>query len=188
MFVSESNVCRSVLAEAVFNNLLKEAGLEKLVRCESRVIRSSFPFQIPFQGTRDYNVGEGPDEKVIEVAEDLSIFLSEDFKARVFDYEKDIILFDLVLVMDKFTASDVLREISVYDTVQKETQFSRKVRRLGEFHPQMKDSEAYDGQEIDDPLYGNYGGEETKVPFRHLDVELRDSILSGSGEENFSSH
>lgn len=81
----------------------------------------------------------------------------------MFDYEKDIVLFDLVLVMDKFTAADVLREVSVYDTIQKEKRYSAKVRRLGEFHPKLKLKEDVDGQDIDDPLYGNYGGESTKV-------------------------
>jgi hypothetical protein len=33
------------------------------------------------------------------------------FAARKFDREKDIVQFDLVLVMDKFTAADVLREV-----------------------------------------------------------------------------
>ena len=108
-------------------------------------------------------MGEGPDEAVVVAADNLSIFLPDEFKARMFDYEKDIVLFDLVLVMDKYTAADVLREVSVYDTVQKETQFSIKVRRLGEFHPQMKDSTDPDGQDIDDPLYGNYGGETAAV-------------------------
>ena len=81
----------------------------------------------------------------------------------MFDYEKDIVLYDLVLVMDKYTAADVLREVSVYVTVQKETQYSRKVRRLGEFHPRLKVRDDADGQDIDDPLYGNCGGETARV-------------------------
>ena len=119
-------------------------------------------------------MGEGPDPAVMEAAENLSIYLPDDFEARVFDYEKDIVLFDLVLVMDKYTAADVLREVSVYDTVQKERQFSRKVRRLGDFHPQMKHSEDSDGQDIDDPLYGNYGGDVARVkPLSFLTTRLR---------------
>ncbi len=115
------------------------------------------------QGTRDYNVGEPPDPSTLEAAENLSIVLPEAFEASAFDYERDIVLFDLILVMDKYTAADVLREVSVYDTVQKETRYSRKVRRLGEFHPQLKGREEADGQDIDDPLYGNCGGETARV-------------------------
>ncbi len=34
--------------------------------------------------------------------------------------------FDLVLVMDKFCAADVLREVSVYDTINKAGNYSAK--------------------------------------------------------------
>eukprot|EP00210_Caulerpa_lentillifera_P006713 g6415.t1 len=131
-------------------DLLSQSGLTSFVHCESRA-------------TRDYNIGEGPDPAVIEASENLSIFLNENKKAELFNYEKDIVLFDLVLVMDKFTAADVLREISVYDTIQKEKRYSVKVRRLGEFHPKLKLNEQTDGQDIDDPLYGNYGGTSTRI-------------------------
>ncbi len=39
LFVSESNVCRSVLAEAVMNRLIKERGMEAEVMCESKGTR-----------------------------------------------------------------------------------------------------------------------------------------------------
>ena len=35
--------------------------------------------------------------------------------------------FDLVLVMDKYCAADVLREVSVYDTINKAGNYSAKV-------------------------------------------------------------
>lgn len=38
--------------------------------------------------------------------------LPEGAVARQFNHERDIVAFDLVLVMDKFTAADVLREVS----------------------------------------------------------------------------
>lgn len=84
--------------------------------------------------------------------------------------------------MDKFIASDVLREASVFDTIYLEAGFSGKVRNLGEFHPSATEkllsnnnsntpsgntSSSGSGSsadnkvfEIDDPLYGNVGGEE----------------------------
>lgn len=147
LFVSESNVCRSVLAQAFMTQLVEEMSMGHLVACESK-------------GSRDYNVGEGPEQSVIAAAEELSIFLPTNFKARKFDHQRDIVEFDLVLVMDKFTAADVLREVSVYDTIDKGGMYSLKVRRLGEFHPGLnkkKDPEAHD---IEDPLYGNVGGAE----------------------------
>ena len=38
-----------------------------------------------------------------------------------------------------------------------------QVRRLGDFHPVLSQRRDPDGQDIDDPLYGNPGGEEEKV-------------------------
>lgn len=49
-------------------------------------------------------------------------------------------------------------QISVYDTINKEGKYTQKVRRLGEFHPVLKERPEADGQDIDDPLYGNVGG------------------------------
>ena len=53
--------------------------------------------------------------------------------------------------------------MSVYETINRAQQYSKKVRRLGEFHPQLAQSKAQDGQDIDDPLYGNMGGPNEQV-------------------------
>ena len=47
------------------------------------------------------------------------------------DFERDIVDYELLLVMDKFTAADVLREVSVYDTISKAGRYTSKVRALG---------------------------------------------------------
>ena len=86
------------------------------------------------------------------------------------DHARDIVSFDLFLVMDKFTAADVLREVSVYDTISKGGGYSMKVRRLGEFHPVMSKSQDPEGQDIDDPLYGNVGGSEEVVGVSELSM------------------
>ena len=41
--------------------------------------------------------------------------------------------------------------------------YTLKVHRLGEFHPQMRLSKVHEGQDIEDPLYGNVGGAAEKV-------------------------
>ena len=38
VFVSESNVCRSVLAEAIFSQMIEEMGLKDVLACESKVL------------------------------------------------------------------------------------------------------------------------------------------------------
>lgn len=61
---------------------------------------------------REYNLGEGPEPFVQEVAQEEGLALPADFQARQMKPETDIVAFDMVLVMDKFTAADVLREVS----------------------------------------------------------------------------
>ena len=60
LFVSESNVCRSVLAEAIMRDLIAEAGWESLLECSSA-------------GSRGYNVGDPPDPLLVAVAEQLGL-------------------------------------------------------------------------------------------------------------------
>ena len=66
------------------------------------------------QGTRDYNVGDGADVAAQAAAQQMGIELPKDFQARQINPEKDIVQFDIVLVMDKFTAADVLREVLLF--------------------------------------------------------------------------
>eukprot|EP00879_Flechtneria_rotunda_P006500 GHRR01006832.1.p1 GENE.GHRR01006832.1~~GHRR01006832.1.p1 ORF type:complete len:263 (+),score=136.22 GHRR01006832.1:3-791(+) len=84
--------------------------------------------------------------------------------AVVFDPANDIVAADLVLVMDKYTAADVLREVSSYDLINPGGHYSARVRLLGSFHPRLAAQAAQsDGQDIDDPLYGNMGGEQQQA-------------------------
>ncbi|KAK9844195.1 hypothetical protein WJX81_007742 [Elliptochloris bilobata] len=145
LFVSESGVCRSVLAQALLCRTLAARGLGDQVECEAR-------------STRDYNAGEPPDLAVLAAAGEAGLAIPPDTQARQFAPETDIVRADLVLVMDKYTAADVLREVSVFDTINAAGGYSRKVRRLGEFHPELARLRAPDAQDIDDPLYGNAGG------------------------------
>jgi hypothetical protein len=163
------------------------------------------------------------------VASQLGLRLPPGHYARLFNCQRDIPAADLLLVMDKYTAADVLREVgarlgcqtlqlaarrgpaarrpgcsghprsqrcatptgppagprplgppthirpahrsssssspppplqvSSFDLIN-QSSHSRRVRRLGEFHPTLSRSKAQDGQDIDDPLYGNLGGSE----------------------------
>ena len=52
------------------------------------------------------------------------------------DFEADIVAHELVLVMDKFTAADVLREVSVYDAINKAARYTSKVRPAPRPHRQ----------------------------------------------------
>jgi protein-tyrosine phosphatase len=145
LFVSESGVCRAVLAVAAFTASLAAHGLEGLVEVEAAA-------------TRDYCQGEGPDPAAVAVLAAVGLPLPPAYAARTFDQAADVVRCDLVLVMDKFTAADVLREVSVFETINPSARYSLKVRRLGEFHPRLGAAPSGsdpDAQDIDDPLYGN---------------------------------
>ena len=110
LFVSESNVCRSVMAQSVMRQLLQDRGLAEHVACDSKGTRCSFaspmhvalgPGIITADPTvlgprRDYNAGEGPDATVLEVAHEAGIHLPADFRARQLQPEVDIVHYDLV--------------------------------------------------------------------------------------------
>ncbi|KAK9800329.1 hypothetical protein WJX73_003149 [Symbiochloris irregularis] len=149
LFISESNACRSVLAQAIMERLLQQHNLADSVKCESKA-------------TRDYSVGAAPEPVVAEVAAELGIQLPQNFASRQCDHVHDVVQYDLILVMDKYTASDFLKEVSVYETINKQGNYTLKVHRLGEFHPQLRLSRAHEGQDIGDPLYGNVGGQAEK--------------------------
>eukprot|EP00271_Cylindrocystis_brebissonii_P009893 TRINITY_DN2546_c0_g1_i5.p1 TRINITY_DN2546_c0_g1~~TRINITY_DN2546_c0_g1_i5.p1 ORF type:complete len:482 (+),score=69.83 TRINITY_DN2546_c0_g1_i5:255-1700(+) len=147
MFLSEGNVCRSVYAEAIFSALLRERGLADSITCSSRA-------------TRDYNLGEAPDTRALEVAAELQLELPEGFQAQIFRPASDIVALDVAAVMDKFVAADVLKEVSVFDTIDPTANYSAKVRRLGDF------CRTRQVEDIDDPLYGNMGGPDEKENLR----------------------
>ena len=47
------------------------------------------------------------------MAQEEGLALPANFQARQMKPETDIVAFDMVLVMDKFTAADVLREVTI---------------------------------------------------------------------------
>ena len=71
----------------------------------------SYAFQL--QGTREYNVGEAPEASVLQELQRRQLDPPPGFTAQRMDPAQDIVQFDLLLVMDKFTAADVLREVGL---------------------------------------------------------------------------
>ncbi|GIL73462.1 hypothetical protein Vretimale_17671 [Volvox reticuliferus] len=156
LLISESDVCRTVLAAASLREMLVEEGLEGRV-------------EISTCGTRPYNLDEGPEPAATAAVEALGLEAPVEHTARLFDPAHDIVSYDLLLVMDKYTAGDVMREVSSFELINRTTQFSHKVRRLGEFLGASATHGSgaipqYGGEadelDIEDPLYGNVGGEE----------------------------
>ncbi|GLI64599.1 hypothetical protein VaNZ11_007906 [Volvox africanus] len=193
LLISESDMCRTVLAAASLREMLAEEGLEGRV-------------EISTCGTRPYNLGEGPEPAAIAAVEALGLKTPVEHIARLFDPAYDILSYDLLLVMDKYTAGDVMREVSSFELINRTTHFSDKVRRLGEFlaptatHGSAAASQ-YGGEadelDVEDPLYGNVGGEEEEQAVLRVarmiwescrglvrflrELEQQESVRSGGG-------
>jgi len=56
LFVCLGNICRSPMAEGIFNTKIKGLGLEKTIQSDSA-------------GTSDYHIGELPDERTLSCAQ-----------------------------------------------------------------------------------------------------------------------
>ncbi|WIA42862.1 hypothetical protein OEZ86_008786 [Tetradesmus obliquus] len=161
MFVSESGICRGPLAAALFRHMLADSPLRGWV-------------DVHVRASRDYCIGQQPHPAADAVAQAAlgaplagaaADGAAESAAAAAggavqFDPAADIVASDLVLVMDKYTAADVLREVSSYDLINPGGYYSARVRVLGSFHPVLgKRNSLTDAQDIDDPLYGNTGGQ-----------------------------
>lgn len=156
LFLSEGNVCRSVLAESIFEGLVRENGLEEELHCSSKAVR-------------DYNVGELPDPRTLKMGKERGVVLKEEKIAEVISPAQDITAFDLIVVMDKFNAADILKEVSVFDTIDPSANYSSKVRLLGSF------CKSRNVGDIDDPLYGNMGGPEELDLLGNAITDIEDS-------------
>jgi protein-tyrosine phosphatase len=91
LFVCLGNICRSPLAEAVFNDLLQQEGLQDRVSCDSA-------------GTSDYHLGEPPDKRTLDVIRKKN--LSVDHLGRQFGPE-DFVEFDYIIAMDAKNLDDI---------------------------------------------------------------------------------
>ena len=133
LFVCLGNICRSPLAEGLFKEKVRAAGLEERFRIESA-------------GTGDWHVGAPPDDRMQAAARrngpdglDLSVQRAQQFAAVHFED------FDHIFVMDKRNLHDVL-------FLDEENQFDGKVRLFREFDPQPGD------YQVPDPYAGGREG------------------------------
>ena len=85
LFVCLGNICRSPMAEAIFNKLIEDEGLGKDITCDSA-------------GTSDYHIGKQPDERTLEVVQQKG--LSLDHHGRQFG-KPDFEDFDYIVAMDR---------------------------------------------------------------------------------------
>lgn len=96
IFVCLGNICRSPLAEAIFNHKVKEKGLQSSIEADSA-------------GTASYHVGEDPDERSIRVSIKHGIPISH--KGRQL-HHRDGENFDYILAMDASNYRNIIHALS----------------------------------------------------------------------------
>ncbi|MCH7991888.1 MAG: low molecular weight phosphotyrosine protein phosphatase [Gemmatimonadetes bacterium] len=143
LFVCLGNICRSPLAEGVFQHLVAEAGL-------------SGHFEIDSAGTGAWHVGEKADARAEMVANQHGVELES--RARQVT-EDDLHRFDYVIVMDRENLRSVERMADA-------TGSNAQIALLRDFDPE--DS----GDEVPDPYYGGSSGFETVYEIVHRSCQV----------------
>ena len=85
LFICMGNICRSPMAEGVFKAMVKQAGLEDVVKVDSA-------------GTHAFHIGESPDKRAIAAAAKRGYDVSEQRARRIRD--RDFEDYDYILAMD----------------------------------------------------------------------------------------
>ena len=153
MFVCTGNICRSPLAEAVFERLAAEAGL-------------GAQFEVESSGTTAYHVGQAADERMRSVAASHGVRIQNRSKQLT---AADLEEYDLILAMDRSN----LREIGY---IAESRGVLDKVKLFREFDPKGGPD-----AEVPDPYYGGRAGFERvyemvdRTSHRLLN-ELRDKL------------
>ncbi len=129
LFVCLGNICRSPLAEGVFQHLVEEAGLSER-------------FEIDSAGTGSWHVGEPPDARATLVAGQHGVELVS--RARQLT-EEDLLHFDWIIAMDHENLRNIERMADASGS-------DAEIHLLREF-----DADG-EGDEVPDPYYGGASG------------------------------
>lgn len=129
LFVCMGNICRSPMAEGVFRQLVRQAGLDDVVTVASA-------------GTHAFHVGEAPDKRAQAVAAKRGFDIADLRAARV--KEKDFDDFDMILAMDWDNLS-LLQQMAPKSA-------HHKLQLL------MRFASDHESATIPDPYYGNQQG------------------------------
>lgn len=130
LFVCLGNICRSPLAEGVFQHLVNEAGI-------------AHRFHIDSAGTSGYHAGDPPDARTSTVARARGIELTSRSRQLL---QEDLQRFDYLIVMDEDNRAGVER-------LARKKAPRAKVHLLREF-----DNEADGDLNVPDPYYGGPRG------------------------------
>ena len=129
VFVCMGNICRSPTAEGVFQQIVKDHGLQDYIEVDSA-------------GTHSYHVGSDPDRRSQATARSRGIDLSG-LRARRF-VSDDFLRFDYVIGMD--------RENQANMEAVRPSDSDRPVHLMLEFSDKYRQQ-----REVPDPYYGDDG-------------------------------
>lgn len=142
LFVCLGNICRSPLAEAIFNQKIKELGLEG-------------KFQSDSAGTSDYHIGELPDERTLNCASKYGLEVNH--RGRQVN-RTDFRDFDYIIAMDDSNVKNL-------NLMKERFRFqSKEIHLLRNF---VNNSQ---GMAVPDPYYG--GEEGFEEIYRILDEAI----------------
>ena len=130
LFVCLGNICRSPLADGVFDAIVHEHGQSEKIFVDSA-------------GTSGWHVGNPPDKRMRQTAADHGVSIGH-LEGRQF-VEADLENFDYIFAMDKSNLDDILAR----DATGK---LGHKVRLFREFDPEPGD------YQVPDPYYGGPEG------------------------------
>jgi len=129
IFVCQGNIIRSPLAENIFRHLTQDKRVEE-------------KYQLDSAGTSAYHVGELPDHRMRQVAQENGFQYTgkaRQFKRSEFDQH------DLIIVMDRSN----LQILSSWASPEEE----KKIHMMREFDPQGSAN-----LDVPDPYYGGLDG------------------------------
>ena len=129
IFVCQGNIIRSPLAENMFRHLAQEKGVGE-------------KYQLDSAGTSAYHVGELPDHRMRQVAQEKGF----QYTGKARQYRRDEFdQHDLIIVMDRSN----LRILRSWASTKEE----KKIRMMREF-----DSQGSAKMDVPDPYYGGLDG------------------------------
>jgi len=136
LFVCMGNICRSPMAEGVFRQLIRQAGLDDVVRVASA-------------GTHAFHAGEAPDKRAQAAVAKRGIDISDLRGRRIKD--KDFEDFDMILAMDWDNLA-LLQQMAPKGA-------QHKLQLL------MRFATEHESATIPDPYYGNAQGFEQVLDY-----------------------
>ena len=130
LFICLGNICRSPLAEALFNHKIKQKGYEDYLCCDSC-------------GTSDYHIGELPDERTMASASKNGIKINH--RGRQLN-RTDFRDFDYLIAMDDSNILNIKQAADLHKTTVNNLFLMRSFQKNAAF------------SEVPDPYYGGVDG------------------------------